>query len=122
MRRLGGLDSIEFARELVEKVECSGCGHVSAILQPAELIQAERLKCPTCGGECAPIFLHSISAGSELLGSTARQVGLPPWDIVWARRGGTYVGFELAGDDPWRGSKKGSSSRKGEDAIEQQSS
>jgi len=63
--------------------------------------------------------LHAISAGSELLDSTPRRVGLPAWDIVWARRGEAYVGFELAGDDPWRKSKSGSNSRKGENTLEE---
>ncbi|PWU18548.1 MAG: molybdopterin biosynthesis protein MoeB [Verrucomicrobia bacterium] len=118
--RLGGLDSIEFARELVEKVECSACGYVAAILQPAEMIEAERLKCPSCGMECAPLFLHSISTGSELLASTPREIGLPAWDIVWARRGETYAGFELTGDNPWRGGQDESNSRRGEHALEKQ--
>lgn len=122
VQRLGGLDSIEFARELVEKVECAACGHVSAILQPAEAIEAERLRCPSCGKECAPVFFHAISAGSQLLDSTPRRVGLPSWDIVWGRRGEDYVGFELAGDDPWRKGKGGSNSQKGEDALEGQPS
>jgi molybdopterin/thiamine biosynthesis adenylyltransferase len=103
--RLGKLDSIEFAREIVEKVDCLGCGHVATIFQPAEAIEADRLKCPSCGKECAPVFLHGISAGSELLESTPRRVGLPAWDILWARRGSTYVGFELTGDNPWRQNK-----------------
>ena len=120
--RLGGLDSIEFARELVEKVECPACGHASAILQPAEAIEADRLRCPRCGKECAPVFLHAISAGSELLESTPRRVGLPAWDIVWARRGSAYVGFELAGDNPWRRNNGASNSRKGEQAHEEQPS
>ena len=120
--RLGGLDSIEFARELVEKVECPACGHASAILQAAEAIEADRLRCPRCGKECAPVFFHAISAGSELLESTPRRVGLPVWDIVWARRGSAYIGFELAGDDPWRGNNGASNSRKGEQALEEQPS
>ncbi len=118
--RLGGVDSIEFGRELVEKVECSTCGHVGGIMRPAEVIEAERLRCPSCGKECAPVFLHSIAGDSELLARTPREVGLPAWDIVWARRGATYMGFELAGDDPWRGGNDGSNSRKGEHALEKQ--
>jgi molybdopterin/thiamine biosynthesis adenylyltransferase len=120
--RLGGLDSMEFAREVVEKVECSACGHVSTILQPAEAIEADRLRCPSCGKECAPVFLHSLPAGSELLASTPRQVGLPAWDIVWVRRGSAYLGFELAGDDPWHESNSTSNPRKGEQALEDQPS
>jgi adenylyltransferase/sulfurtransferase len=103
VQQLGGLDSIEFAREVVEKVECPACNYRSTILQPAEAIEAERLKCPNCGNECAPVFLHSLSLDSELLVSTPKLVGLPPWDIVWARHGNTYAGFELSGDAPkWK--------------------
>src|SRR6266481_1273273 len=120
--RLGGLDSIEFAREVVEKVECPACGHVSTVLKPAEAIEADQLTCPSCGKECAPVFLHTISAGSELLERTPRQVGLPAWDIVWARRGSAYIGFELAGDDPWRENNCASDLRKGEQALEKQPS
>jgi hypothetical protein len=120
VQRLGGLDCIEFAREIVEKVECLACNHVSTILQPAEAIEADRLKCPSCGKECAPVFLHSVGAGSELLERTPSGIGLPVWDIVWARRGGVYVGFELTGDNPWRNSSGGSNPGKGERALEEQ--
>jgi adenylyltransferase/sulfurtransferase len=101
-RRLGGLDGLEFAREVVERLECAACQYTASVLQPAEGITAERLACPRCGKECAPVFLHSLGKESALLGKTPRETGLPVWDVVWARRGSAYLGLELAGDDPWR--------------------
>jgi adenylyltransferase/sulfurtransferase len=100
-KRLGGLEALELARELVEQLECPVCGHREAILQPAERIAEDRLVCPACGKECAPVFVHSLAAGSELLPKTPRQIGMPSWDIVWGRHGTDWIGLELAGDNPW---------------------
>lgn len=100
-QKLGGLDALELARELVERLVCSNCGRSEEIFQPAEKIHEDRLVCSGCGKECAPEFLHSVPAGSELLKKTPRQIGLPVWDIVWGRRGADWVGLEIAGDNPW---------------------
>jgi len=54
--------------------------------------------CGECGAECAAEFVHSLSADSEHLRMTAGQLGLPRWDILWARRGEETLGIELAGD------------------------
>ena len=56
--------------------------------------------CPACGGDRVPRFVHSLSADSELLDRSAAQLGLPAWDIVWARRGEQVLGIELAADRP----------------------
>ncbi len=99
--RLGGLDALDLAREIVERVECPSCKSTLEIWQPAEKIHEEDLLCGTCGSECAPVFLHSIAPGSPALNKTAREIGLPAWDIVWARHGEKYLGVEFAGDNPW---------------------
>jgi molybdopterin/thiamine biosynthesis adenylyltransferase len=100
-RRLGGLDAIDFARELVERLDCPACAHREAVLLPAEKVSAERLRCVRCQGECAPTFLHSLTADSPLLDLTPREIGLPAWDVVWARRGAEMLGFEMSGDNPF---------------------
>jgi adenylyltransferase/sulfurtransferase len=103
--RLGGVNALDFAREIVERLECSACGRSESVLQPAERIRADQLRCANCGGESAAVFLHSISAGSPLLEKSAREIGLPPWDIVWARRGDQALGFEFSGDNPFAGER-----------------
>jgi adenylyltransferase/sulfurtransferase len=103
--RLGDLDALDFAREIVERLECSVCGWSEGVWQPAEKIHAGQLRCASCGAESAAVFRHSISAGSPLLDKSARELGLPPWDIVWARGGDKALGFEFSGDNPFAGGR-----------------
>jgi molybdopterin/thiamine biosynthesis adenylyltransferase len=98
-RRLGGLDALDLARELVERVECPACGHRRDVLQPAETVREDQLLCPRCGTEGTPTFVHSLGPDSSLLKKTVREIGLPAWDIVWPRRGLQVVGLEVAGDN-----------------------
>lgn len=100
-RRLGGVDALDLAREIVERLECSGCGRHEDVFQPAEKIREDQLRCAACGAESAPLFVHSITESAGLLEKSARQIGLPEWDIVWARRGEKALGFELSGDNPF---------------------
>ncbi len=100
-RTLGNVEALDLARELVERLECPACGGAESVLQPAEKIREDQLRCPRCGTERAPSFVHSISAGSPLLKKAVREMGLPAWDIVWARHGMASLGFELPGDDPF---------------------
>jgi molybdopterin/thiamine biosynthesis adenylyltransferase len=102
-QRLGGVDALDFAREIVQRVECSACGKSEDIFQPAEKIREDQLRCRACGAETSPVFLHSIDDRSGLLEKTAGEIGLPKWDIVWARRGEKAIGFELSGDSPFAG-------------------
>jgi molybdopterin/thiamine biosynthesis adenylyltransferase len=95
---LGGLDAIDFARELIESLECPKCGARREAHVSAETILADEAVCPTCASECVPHFVHSVGKDSPLLDRSARQVGLPAWDVLWARRGERCIGIELSGD------------------------
>ncbi|MBN1918374.1 MAG: ThiF family adenylyltransferase [Verrucomicrobia bacterium] len=98
--RLGGIEALDLAREIVERLECPSCRRSERVLQPAERLREDQLVCPGCGQECAPVFIHSLGEASELLDLSARAIGLPEWDIVWARRDTRCLGIELAGDSP----------------------
>lgn len=99
---LDGLDALDLAREIVERVECPSCKSSREIWQAAEKIHEDELLCPACHHECSPVFLHSITSGSLALKRTSLQLGLPAWDVFWARHGDKYLGLEFAGDNPWR--------------------
>ena len=99
-RRLGGVDALDLSRELVESVECPTCGKVRSVFQSAETVGEDDVRCPRCQAEGVPRFVHSIGAGSPLLSKSAKEIGLPVWDVVWARRGNDAAGFELSGDRP----------------------
>jgi len=96
---LGGVDAIDLGREMVDRLVCS-CGHSERALTPAERIDDADAVCSRCNSEMYPQFFHSISAGNDLLDKAVRELGLPEWDIVWARRGETSLGIEFAGDKP----------------------
>lgn len=96
--RLGGCDALEFGREVVESLQCVACGRTRVVLQPVDRVSENDARCAQCGADSAPQFMHSVGRGSEYLSRTPREVGLPEWDIVWARRGEQFLGLELAAD------------------------
>jgi adenylyltransferase/sulfurtransferase len=98
--RLGGLDAIDLARDIVGQFNCVPCSRSREIWRNAESIGEDDARCPHCGNESAPAFVQSIPAASPWLEKSARQLGLPEWEIVWARRGDKFLGLEIAGDNP----------------------
>jgi molybdopterin/thiamine biosynthesis adenylyltransferase len=98
--QLSGLEALDLARELVQELECSGCKTRRPVFKSVEQITEEEARCPACAGECVPHFIHCLGKESPLLDRTARQLGLPPWDIVWARQGENVLGIEFSGDRP----------------------
>jgi adenylyltransferase/sulfurtransferase len=97
---LGGCDAIDLGREIVEVLQCVACGRSRPILQSVESVSEDDARCDVCGADSSPQFIHSIGRGSEHLERTPRQLGLPVWDIVWARHRDRFQGFELAADAP----------------------
>lgn len=97
-RELGGLDAIDLSREVIDAVECPSCGKSRQVRKPAESVLEDEVTCESCGSECVPRFFHSLSADSPLLALTPAELGLPRWDVVWARRGTKIIGIEMTGD------------------------
>lgn len=96
--RLGGFDAFDFSRELVESLECAACKTTTEVWRAAEHVGEEDLRCASCATECSPRFVHSLTANSPHLHRKVREVGLPAWDILWARHGEKSIGFALAAD------------------------
>jgi adenylyltransferase/sulfurtransferase len=97
---LGECDALDLSRELVERLECPACHSIEIVWQPLDRVDESRARC-TCGAERVPHFVHSIPRGSALLEKSPREIGLPKWDIIWARRGLSWLGCEIAGDNPF---------------------
>jgi molybdopterin/thiamine biosynthesis adenylyltransferase len=104
--RLGGVDALDFAREIVGWLECSACRKREEVFQPAEKVREDQLHCSACGAEAAAVFVHSIDANSGCLEKTVRAAGLPAWDIIWARRGAQTIGFEIGGAEAFADSDR----------------
>lgn len=97
---IGRLDALDFSRELVATLECPTCHTQRTVNRPVELIRPEEVLCVACGAEAVPQFCHSLTGKSPLLAFTPRQIGLPAWDILWARNSQQALGLELAADRP----------------------
>ena len=98
-RLLGGTPSaIELAREVVSELNCERCACRTAVFRPVQCMAERDLPCPQCGESRVPEFFHSLRPDRRWWDRTLRDIGLPPRDIVWARRDGIEVGIELAGD------------------------
>ena len=92
---VGRVDSIELGREIVERLECVACGRGWEVLQPLERLHDDDARCASCGGDSVPTLLHSIARDSRLISRRVAEIGLPRWEIVWARSGDRFHGLEL---------------------------
>lgn len=97
--RLGGLDALDFAREIVATLHCTTCDLKTRVFKPIDRISQQEAVCGNCGGECYPELIHSIDDQSDHQ-MTVGQIGLPLWDVLWARHQDRVLGIELAGDVP----------------------
>ena len=100
-RRLGGLDALDFARELVRELVCDTCRTGKPVWQSVDKITEDQAVCAQCGAETRPELAHSLGQNDPALAKTARELGLPRWEILWARHGDKSLGLELAGDCPF---------------------
>ena len=97
---LGGLDALDLPRELVSELSCGACGTSSPCHRPLEALDAASAACPGCGAERAPLAMHSLAGADLEAGLTLGGLGLPPFDIIFARHGERVIGIEMAADAP----------------------
>jgi len=100
-QKLGGLEAIDLGRELVRELNCPACGRTDEVWQPVEKIREDQARCQNCGAEAVPVYFHSLEIKDKWLDKSPRQLGLPAWDIVWARYGNSCLGLEISGDNPF---------------------
>lgn len=100
--RLGGLDALDLSRELIQGLDCPVCGVSENVFQSIECVTEDLARCPSCGSERVPLFFHSIDANSKFLDRAIGELGVPSWDIIWARFGDQCLGMEMSADNPLR--------------------
>ena len=54
--------------------------------------------CPKCGTKREVHTAFTISGDEEFLDHTFAEIGIPPYDIVWARNAEHLWGLEFTGD------------------------
>jgi adenylyltransferase/sulfurtransferase len=95
---LGPGAHLEFARELLGGFECPGCGAVEEAARPLTAVTESEALCPACGARRAPRLFHALRGDEPFLDQPLARLGVPPWDVLLARRGEELVGLELDAD------------------------
>jgi molybdopterin/thiamine biosynthesis adenylyltransferase len=96
--RLGLGAVIEFGRDILISIECLRCGRFEQVFKPSSSVPESAARCPECG-EMRCVERARTADGSEpWIDRTLRDLGLPQFDIIAARKESSQIGFEVSGD------------------------
>jgi adenylyltransferase/sulfurtransferase len=90
--------TIEFSRDLVQKLVCPSCGAEEEVYRPLGTLFFEEAKCRNDGHLRTVMTLHSYRGEAELANRTLNQVGLPLLDVFVARAEEKEIGYIPYGD------------------------
>ena len=100
MRQVAGPEAVvELPREIVEKFVCPKCGGEEPVFLPISRIRAARAACPNCEGVNREVVSFFRLTGAEPFADLPlANIGVPPFDILFASGSERYVGLELTAD------------------------
>lgn len=83
---------------VVTNWRCLACSASHAVMRRWDYRLDEIPHCPNCGGKQFPEITHRIDRNTPWLDVPLAQVGVPPLDIVTAKKGDRAVFLELSDD------------------------
>ncbi len=95
---LGPETVLELGRDILTALRCSFCDKTEALYQSLGRVRNSVAICPDCGRRREAMTAFTIDGTQDFLERTFAEIGVPPFDIVWARNGGRLVGYEFSGD------------------------
>ena len=94
-----GLDAVlELGRDILTALRCPFCNKSEPFYQSLGKVRNSVATCPDCGRRREAVTAFTIDGSQDFLSRTFAEIGVPPFDIVWARNGGTLIGYEFSGD------------------------
>lgn len=97
---LGEGTVLELGRDILVALNCPSCRTTERVCQSLGKVRNSAATCPGCGRRRTAVTAFTIDGSQVFLDRTFAEIGLPAFDIVWARNGGTLVGYEFSGDAP----------------------
>jgi hypothetical protein len=86
--------TVEAEHEIVEAMECRACDAREVIARPLHALRVGAAGCHTCGAGRSLVLTHQFDERHpDLLSRTPAEVGLPPYDVLTARRGSERCHF-----------------------------
>ena len=89
---------VELNQDVLKSLECPRCQTTEPLFASLGKITEQHGRCPKCGDQRVPHLFHTLDGSEALNQKTLAEIGVPPWDIVGARRGLKQAFFEFAGD------------------------
>ena len=99
-QRLGNDTVLELGRDVLTSFKCPDCKETEKIFMSLGKAKGSMAVCPKCGKKREIETTFTIHGGEDFCDMTFAELGVPPFDIVWARNGEHLIGFEFAGDAP----------------------
>jgi adenylyltransferase/sulfurtransferase len=97
---LGPGAAILFPRTILVSLKCPACGTLEEVFRPVGSLKDDRVLCPACKTGREAETCDSLSGTETFVDRTLSRLGVPPFDIVAAAKGGKLVGYRFAGDAP----------------------
>ncbi|MDR2438594.1 MAG: ThiF family adenylyltransferase [Planctomycetaceae bacterium] len=98
IEKLGDETVLELGRDILEKLICPNCNNEEEIFSSLGNVHLSQGVCPNCGKDREVKTFYTISGDVSFKDKTLAQIGVPMFDIVWARNQTALVGFEFTGD------------------------
>jgi molybdopterin/thiamine biosynthesis adenylyltransferase len=89
---------VEFSRDIIHKLTCSGCGLEEEVFAPVGSVSYERGRCPHDAQMRVVHTLAGYKGEPELASRQLDQLGLPLFDIFTARSLESEISYCMAGD------------------------
>lgn len=98
-RILGPEAHLELARDVLEKLVCPKCHQEEQLFASLGKVGQDKALCPRCPGVRREVVtFYKVQGNEAYLSRTLAQIGVPPFDIIFARSKDRLIGLELSGD------------------------
>lgn len=96
---LGGDVELEFAREMIEKLVCPSCGQEEHLFCSVSKVPVSKAICPACDNVRREVItFYKVKGDEDFVDRPLAEIGIPPFDIIFASSAERFVGFELTRD------------------------
>ena len=95
---LGADTVLELGRDVLASLRCPECKETEKIFMSLGKAKGSMAVCPKCGKKREVETIFSIYGNEDFCDRTFAELGVPSFDIVWARNGEHLIGFEFTGD------------------------
>jgi len=96
--RLGKGTILELSQDILTAFHCPRCDVSEDVFRPRGAVSEWAARCPRCGQDRRVESTQSVQGSEPFLDRSFAALGIPPYDIVVARRGLARLAFEFEGD------------------------